>query len=400
MDVITTLKSRYLGRVPQAMRLILLGGGFLLLYRYHLMHYFPKPSRLEAALLDQSKTWTTITKNPLFGGYKALARLLAKLLHNPLEAARFTSALVALLTLGLFHYVLSIWHDKYIATLGVMLLGTSSWLLGIGRLGTVDVTYTFCITLALAYGAWSRVTRKRSLIIPVGALCAVVFLYTPGMVWFLGLAAAWQYKFILAFGRRYPRRAIAGGFALVLLLMPLVYAGVRNPVVLGEMAGNQAHLLTAITKLPHRLVENFGHLFVSGQGNGAIGVAGLPLVDVFIAITTLLGLYAQWTFHRLDRARLTAGILVLGLALATISSVFSLAIVLPILFLCATAGFDYLLRDWRTVFPRNPLARGVGLGLITLLVAISCFYNLTKYFSAWPKTVEARQAFGAVAEKP
>jgi hypothetical protein len=56
-------------------------------------------------------------------------------------------------------------------------------------------------------------------------------------------------------------------------------------------------------------------------------------------------------------------------------------------------GLAYLLRDWLKTFPNNPVARGVGIGLVVAAVGLSCIYNYRAYFIAWPHNTVTRTVF-------
>jgi hypothetical protein len=57
-----------------------------------------------------------------------------------------------------------------------------------------------------------------------------------------------------------------------------------------------------------------------------------------------------------------------------------------------------LLQQWFTVFPRNPLARLIGVLMVSLLVVLSAYYNTRHYFVAWPKNSQTEQVFGILKQ--
>jgi uncharacterized membrane protein YoaK (UPF0700 family) len=71
----------------------------------------------------------------------------------------------------------------------------------------------------------------------------------------------------------------------------------------------------------------------------------------------------------------------------------SLALLLPIIYFVAANGIAAMLVSWFTVFPRNPVARSIGLILITAAVLITCVFHVKRYFVAWPNASETTQAF-------
>lgn len=68
------------------------------------------------------------------------------------------------------------------------------------------------------------------------------------------------------------------------------------------------------------------------------------------------------------------------------------AILLPFIYLLASIGIGRMLGNWFIVFPRNPVARNIGLGLIIGMIALVGYYHITRYFVAWPNSPETINA--------
>jgi hypothetical protein len=81
---------------------------------------------------------------------------------------------------------------------------------------------------------------------------------------------------------------------------------------------------------------------------------------------------------------LLAAFFLFGFVLVGMGGPVGLSVLVPLAFVVAAAGIAYLLHEWLKVFPRNPLARGFGVALVTVAVLVSCVYNLRAYFVAWP----------------
>ena len=107
----------------------------------------------------------------------------------------------------------------------------------------------------------------------------------------------------------------------------------------------------------------------------------------------LLGIYAYYNKRKLDRTKLIAGVLVLGTVLIGLQGSVSMILLAPFVYLLITAGVAYLLDQWLTVYPRNPLARFIGVSLIILTVGLSCLFNLRHYFVAWPNAPATKQVY-------
>lgn len=83
----------------------------------------------------------------------------------------------------------------------------------------------------------------------------------------------------------------------------------------------------------------------------------------------------------------------IGALLFALGGPVGISILVPIVYLMVAAGFGYLLHEWLLVFPRNPLARSLGFGLLGIAVTLTCVYNLRTYFVAWPHNPATKAAF-------
>jgi len=69
------------------------------------------------------------------------------------------------------------------------------------------------------------------------------------------------------------------------------------------------------------------------------------------------------------------------------------AVVIPIVFIVVALGLVYLLDTWFAVFPNNPVARTVGMTMLSLAVIFACAYQLRRYFVAWPNSPDTKAVF-------
>src|SRR5581483_2245887 len=167
----------------------------------------------------------------------------------------------------------------------------------------------------------------------------------------------------------------------LVLLLPLLYALVRSPRLLQTLAGWPAQLPSW-----HQLLHNFVNvplaLFVRAPLNPAHWVGHVPVLDVFAAAMFILGLYSFYYRLQLDRAKLLTGLGILVTLLITLGGGISLTMLLPATYVVVTAGINLMLQQWLTVFPRNPLARGLGTLLVVLAVITTCINQLDRYYPA------------------
>jgi hypothetical protein len=180
------------------------------------------------------------------------------------------------------------------------------------------------------------------------------------------------------------------GFCI--LLVPLMYALVANPELIQTWLGVRPDLGT-----PLEIAKNIAKVplsvLIRSDPNPVMTLGRLPFLDIGTTILGVLGAYWYVTQRKLDRTKLIAGGLVLGTVLVGLMGIMTSTIVMPFVYLLAAGGITFLLQQWFTVFPRNPLARGVGIGLVVAVVLASSFYNTQRYFVAWPNTPATKQAF-------
>lgn len=362
---------------------------------YHLLKLLPHPSASETVSKLAASNLHTIESNPFFLPYKLLQYVLISTGHDSVLYMRLVSVFFAAIAVGFMYFVLRHWHTARIALMGMFLFVSSSWFLTYARTATPTIMYVSIVAI-LAYGAWARKSVKTTTILLSGASLAAYLLYIPGFIWFVGGAAIWQRKHLGMYVRRTTKAVPLAIIMFVVLISPLVLALFQHPELIKLLLG----LPTTITlRLPLDFVKNalgnLNQLVLHGPVNGASGVVGVALLDVFVLLMLILGSYSYIFRRKLDRAKILGGLLVVSFALASLGGAVNLIILLPMLYVIAAAGIAFLLLQWLTVFPRNPLARSIGVTLVVLLVATTSFYHIKRYFIVWPHTVEARQAFQA-----
>jgi hypothetical protein len=114
---------------------------------------------------------------------------------------------------------------------------------------------------------------------------------------------------------------------------------------------------------------------------------------VFVSALFVLGCYAYYFQRRLDRTKILFGAMGLISILVALGGPVPVFLLVPFVYIVATAGMALMLQQWFTVFPRNPFARTVALLLIVSCVAFSIFYNTQHYFVAWPKSPATKAVF-------
>lgn len=333
-----------------------------------------------------------IFHDPINAPYKLSQYLLAKWLpHTPITV-RLTSIIIMVLSVGLFYYVLRQWHTHRISALTTLMFGTSAWLLHVGRVGKADITQLSLLSL-LAIGLW-LMKRNGSLFgIVVATILLVFALYVPGLVWFCIPPIIWQKRRIFSI--------LKNTNITLLSLIILIFTLSLLPLFI-SFVSNSAYLLSWLNLPSHQfnlfnyfksLLQIPVHLFVTGPDTPIIWLKYTPVIDIFTGSMAIIGIYNYFHYRKLDRSIVLSSVFIIGSFLLAFNESVSITILLPFIYILVASGMTLLLQQWFTVFPKNPFAKNIGYTLISIVVGVSIFYNLTNYFVAWPRSIETKKTF-------
>jgi 4-amino-4-deoxy-L-arabinose transferase-like glycosyltransferase len=353
----------------------------------------PGFAQAELSTLASSSNLRRIIENPINAPYKLPQSLLQSLGIDNAVAMRGVSAIFGLLSVCLFYFILRHWFSVRPALLGTLLMATSSWFLHTARFGTPDILQLAGILAILACGLWLRFNKRRSLSVFAACASVVLSLYIPGLVWFTAAMLLWRRKIILHEFTLLPVfHVVLACLASALLIAPLIYATVRRPGLLSELAGFPNKFI-GLEEIGRNLITVPQNLFISGPSNQVRWLGHLPLLDVFSIAMFALGVYYLYCHWRLDRAKMLAGIFIFGSLLISLGGSVTLTLLLPFVYIIITVGLSLMMQQWFTVFPRNPVARSLGVGLLSVALLLSIIYHTTRYFIAWPNAPATRQAY-------
>jgi hypothetical protein len=274
---------------------------------------------------------------------------------------------------------------------GTLAFGASAWFLHAARLGTPDVLQ-FGLIILLACGVWMKQSTKPLPAILLFVLAAA-FLYVPGMVWFITAGAIWQSKTVIRACAKRAYVGIAGGAAVLVLLAPLVYSIAKRPGVAKGLIGfTPSSWWPSAGSVARNLLDVPSQLVWRGPNWPEHWLGRLPILDIFCLAMAFLGVYVYAKHVKLARAQLLAAIFAIGTVLVALQGFVTVSIVVPFAFILIAAGIGLLVDRWYTVFPRNPIAQTVGIGLLSVAVLASCLYGVRSYFVAWPQAPATKQA--------
>ncbi len=360
----------------------------------HLGSLAPRLSPGEQATAGAARQWHSILADPQHAPFKLLTYLANLALpHWPLLAARLPAVLLGAASLTIFLYIMHRWYGRRTMVFGFALLLCAAWFLHISRFAGVEVEYMAAVfaLIAVHVGLYDH---DDSLPMIFGWMAVnLLLLFIPGMVWLVMLNTALQWRGVLhawqqlSLWWRVATAALVaagvGGIADTIVRTPSLWTGWlgwpdRLPAwhtVLRQLWGT----LTAVV--------------YQGPHDPALWLGRLPLLDAFTICMFLAGSIFYATHWRAGRTQLLAAYFLLGVVLAGLGGPVGISVLVPIIYIVAAGGIAYVLHFWLRTFPRNILARGTGIVIVSLVLGLSCFYNLKQYFIAWPVNPEVTAVY-------
>jgi hypothetical protein len=350
----------------------------------------PGYSQPEIDTYNSSQNLSGLLDNPLNAPFLVLVRGLSYLNPDSYSVTRVASVMCAFAVLIIFAMLLRNWHDQKTTIIGTLLFGLSAWFLHTGRLGTPEVLW-YAVFGLLACSFWLKKTNS-GLALTVTFLLTAAALYVPGMVWFVALGIIWQWKVLDQLFKKHLLAVTIGGILFLASLAPLAWAMYQHHVIIKPWLGIPHDFPNPIDMVKN-MVDAVFHLLVRGEANPVVWLGTAPVLDVFALIMLILGGYLYMRHFRLARTPIFIGILLVTLGLMTLGSPVTYTVVLPVLYLVVAGGISHLMNDWFKIFPRNPIARGIGWGLICIVVALAIGYHVTHYFVGWPQASATYEVF-------
>lgn len=363
------------------------------LFGYRLASLAPRLSPMEQQLFDGSKGLAGLSQNPLFFGPKLffwLAHFAPNSLH--VQALRMPSVLAGIAAIGLMFYVLHRWYGARGTVFGLAMFLASAWMLHISRFAGFDVFYVLAMLGLFAVYIALYDHDESAVMWLIWLVTNILLLFVPGMVWFVLLGAAWQWRSLWnAWGTTNLTQRIASGLLVLVSLASLAYAFVRTPVLVMTWLGLPSHL-SALTTFHWSVLHTLSALVYAGPHHPEQWLGTLPLLDIATLLLFVAGIAFYGIHWRANRTHLLGGFLLLGIILASFG-VIGISLIIPIIYVVAVGGLAYVTHFWMRTFPRNPIARAFGVCVVAAVVGLSCYYNLLQYFVAWPHNPETTYVY-------
>lgn len=352
---------------------------------------------LSPSELDVASHYTSLREvatNPLHAPYNLLGWIIGQIPYRSQAMVRLPAALLGIASLIPLAYILRRWYGMRMTLLGMALFMTSAWFLHVSRVGLYEAEYLWAICSLLGLHLLLHAEAERFWVFLTWLVGMLILLFIPGTVWLVLINIILQRNDILdaweevdALWRKLliivlPLLTIFGLAYIFYLHSPLLMPWLGAP----ETWSQRLDMLK-------RFGNAFAYFILRGPLRPDIWLGRLPILDAFVLAMLVAGGIFYSRHLRAVRTRLIIIFFLLSAVLVAIQPTIGFSLLVPLVYLVAVAGIAYLLHEWLRVFPRNPLARGVGIGIISLLVIVSCAYNLRSYFVAWPHNPATKQTF-------
>lgn len=358
---------------------------------FHLATLTPALSQSEVKFIASSLSINDIIANPVDGLMKLPIFALNYFDQLTIFTARAVAAVYGVLSIVLFYFVIRRWHTRRISLLAAFMFIVSSWFLQVSRIALPYILFTFGVILLIAVGTILHDKRNKLGLI-LTALCTGLLLYIPGMIWLILALLIWQLpNFRKILKDTSTTQRIGAVFLIILLVSPLAYAIFNDTGVALEW------LAVPDEFIPLEWIRRLLVLpiFLTAQGplQPVYNLGRLPLLDVFTTVMVVIGIYSYYFKAKLQRTVLLVMVSIVSALLIAFNGPDFLPLLLPIVFILAGAGITLLLQQWFTVFPRNPLARALGVMTIAVVIAFTGIYHIRRYFVAWSGNPDTRNEF-------
>jgi hypothetical protein len=352
-------------------------------------------SSAEVKQAEFSSSWRHLVDNPLNLPLTAVQWLILTIIpHHGNTVTRAASPIFGVLALVAFVYVLRRWYGLRTAIYGTLIFGFCSWFLHVSRYASPDVLYLWAVpTLLAVLIAWDRYHELRKTTY-IAMLVLSILAYIPGVIWLILVAMLFQLHLIKnswVATKGWLWRAV---FILVPLvaLAPLIIGLIRTPSLIQTWLG-LPHNFGSLESIARGLLHSVSFFVYKGPNTPELWLVRVPILSFFGIVLAVLGTLFYAKHFKAPRTQLLLIFFILGAVLFALGGPVTISILVPVVYLVIAAGFGYLLHEWLHVFPRNPLARSIGFGLMALAVALTCLYHVRAYYVAWPHNSATQAAF-------
>ena len=349
-------------------------------------------STSELSAHEHSHSLKTILQDPLNAPHKAVVWAGIKLGHHSMLATRIATALFALCIGLLYYWIIAHWYSTRVAVLSTLLFVTSSSYLHIARYGTALILQMYILAFVAGVVLYQRSRHEKHAIYILAVMAALCF-YIPGMVWLLVAEFVLLRKHIKRVLHRFGQKhVVILSLCGLITLAPLLWAIAQRPAIILSVAGLPT-TLPSWSLIADQSLHLISSIVYRGYWPSEYWLYGAPLLNITEIILCIIGIImlVQRPISRANRFVCIA--LAISTLLVCLGGSANIALLIPLIYLTIAGGIYHLLDQWLAIFPRNIVARGVGIGFMCVLVMFSVFYHLRAYTVAWPQAPETRTVY-------
>jgi hypothetical protein len=325
--------------------------------------------------------------NVAFAPYYIVLMVPEYLNRYGLFAIRSTGVLFGLISVIIFYYINWRWWGNLIAVLSTLIFATGLAFLQVTRNSGPVILYVYAALIIILLGFVVRNKKRHDTKTLFSALLALQLLYIPGIIWFLIAAAILQRDLVRSeFKKLFTQVKIIIPISGIILLTPLIYSSITNFSTLKTVLGFPQQF--SFISFLHNFVGWFLIIFIWNPVDNIYSIGHLPILSIFIDVMLVLGIYWLWQKRKLNRIYLLGATIILSWFLYALGGPVSIYLALPFILCIAATGMAYILGLWYKIFPRNPVARTLGITILAISVLVVCLYHFDQYFVAWPKTTK------------
>jgi hypothetical protein len=283
------------------------------------------------------------------------------------------------------------WFKHNVSVISALLAVSASMFLIAGRTGTPDIMVIFWAVYLLLFATLITQEAKGQYAwkIILGLVIGLS-LYTPLSIYVLAAAliAALLHPHARYMVKRYGGPATVGAlFLFAASVAPLAVSAWQDPQVLLKLAGLPAEVPNAGEYGSQllgvvRYLADFTTPRIAEVIQPAFSIAVLILIALGI-LRSIIDNYSTRTYALLIW-------IALSIPVVALNPDFVVGLYLPAILFMAI-GIEALIRQWYSLFPRNPYARIAGLLPLVALIGGVWYYNFTTYFIGYrysPPTAE------------
>lgn len=365
---------------------------FVLILTYQLGSAPAGFSPLETAARSSSADIAKIVDQPINAPHKILVYLLQVAGLNNHTGLRLPSVFIGLIAVLCLYVVVKPLFGKVIGLFASIMLLTTPLFLISARQVSAQIMFFFVIAVIAAYYWWLKTTEYKNWAVILLALLSALALYTPGVIWWLIGAALLSYKKIkTGLSETASGSVIISALVGLLIIVPLALGAARNLDILKMLA------LVPANFDPFSIIKSIGWmisaLFVKAPYHHSLIIGRLPILNVIEIVLLIFGSVALWAASRAKLLTLVAGV-VFGILTAGINNNLALlAFCIPSVIILATAGLRYLYVEWRSIFPRNPVAKHLAFALMGTLIFVHLLIGVRYSIVAWPNTIATKTIY-------